>query len=63
MIQFLVGLFLLVIALLPKSRFYEGRLGTKQVLPAIEPSWIPRLVIGGIGLAILLDGLQQIRHH
>jgi hypothetical protein len=29
-----------VIALSPKTKFYPGRLGTKQTLPRIEPSWI-----------------------
>jgi hypothetical protein len=43
MFETLLGLFFVVLALLPKTKFYPGRLGTKQVLPPIEPSWIPRV--------------------
>ena len=32
----------------------EGRLGTKQVLPPLEPSWIMRLVFIVFGLAAIL---------
>jgi hypothetical protein len=43
MFETLLGLFFVVLALLPKTKFYPGRLGTKQVRPPIEPSWIPRV--------------------
>jgi hypothetical protein len=49
MTEFPLGLLLLVGALLPKTKFYPGRLVTKQVLPPTEPSWIPRLFLGGVG--------------
>jgi hypothetical protein len=62
MFEILLGLFLVVLALLPKTKSYPGRLGTKQVLPPIEPSWILRLFLGGIGLATFLDGVRQIHH-
>jgi hypothetical protein len=61
--EILIGIWLLVGAFLPKAKFYPGRLGTKQVLPPIEPSWIPRLFILLAGLAAILDGIWRIRHH
>jgi hypothetical protein len=61
MFETLLGLFFVVLALLPNTKSYSGRLGTRQVLPPIEPSWILRLFIGGIGLATFLDGIRQIR--
>jgi hypothetical protein len=61
--EFLVGLFMVLVAALPNGRFYLGRLGTTQKLPPIEPAWIGRLIIGGMGLGVMLDGLSKIRHH
>jgi hypothetical protein len=55
-----IGIFLVVLSLLPGFKFYEGRLGTRQVLPPIEPAWIGRLVILMAGLAAILDGIWQI---
>jgi hypothetical protein len=63
MIVVLIGIFIVVLSLLPNARFYEGRLGTKQVLPPIKPRWIPRLILITFGLAAILDGIWQIRHH
>jgi hypothetical protein len=62
MFETLLGLFFMVLALLPKTKFYPERLGTKQALPPIEPSWIMRLFFVGIGLTLFLDGVRQIRH-
>jgi hypothetical protein len=62
MFETLLGLFFMVLALLPKTKFYPGRLGTKQALPPIEPSWILRLVFVGIGLALFSDGVRRIHH-
>jgi hypothetical protein len=58
-----LGIGLVILALLPGFKFYEGRLGTKQVLPPIEPAWIGRLVILLGGLAAILDGIWQLHHH
>lgn len=57
------GFCMMVIALLPKSKFYPGRLGTTQALSPLEPAWIGRLFIGGLGLAAILDGVWRIHHH
>ena len=54
---------MVIVAALPGGKFYPGRLGTTQKLPPIEPAWIGRLFIGGIGLGAMLDGLFKIRHH
>ena len=62
MLEIFIGSFMAVLALLPKAKFYPGRLGTKQVLPPIEPAWIGRLFIGGIGLAAIIDGIRRMRH-
>jgi hypothetical protein len=60
--EILIGLFILVLAVLPKTRFYNsGAPGTKYG-PPIEPSWIPRLLILVAGLAALLDGIWRLRH-
>jgi hypothetical protein len=61
--EILIGVWLLVGSFLPKAKFYPGRLGTKQILPPIKPSWIPRLFIMAAGLAAILDGVWRIRHH
>jgi len=63
MMAILIGIFIVVLSFLPDARFYEGRLGTKQRLPPIEPRWIPRLVLIVFGLAAILDGIWQIRRH
>lgn len=61
--EIFVGLGLLVLAALPKAKFYNsGAPGTKYG-PPIEPSWIPRLLIMVAGLAAFLDGVWRIRHH
>ena len=62
MLEILIGLGLVVAALIPKAKFYPGRLGTKQKLPPIEPSWVPRLFIFAAGLAVLADGIARVRH-
>ena len=62
MLEIFIGLSMIVLALLPKAKFYPGRLGTKQVLPPIEPAWIGRLFIGGLGLAAVLDGISRVRY-
>jgi fumarate reductase subunit D len=61
-IAMVIGVALLVIALIPGFKFYEGRLGTKQVLPSIEPAWIGRRLIFTAGLAAILDGIWEIHH-
>jgi hypothetical protein len=61
--EILIGVWLLVGSFLPKAKFYPGRLGTKQILPLIKPSWIPRLFIMAAGLAAILNGVWRIRHH
>ena len=63
MLAIFIGLGLMVLALLPGFKFYEGRLGTKQKLPPIEPAWIGRLVILVGGLAAIVDGIWEISHH
>jgi len=61
MIAILIGAFIVGLSLYPNAKFYEGRLGTKQVLPPIEPRWIPRLILILFGVAAIIDGLWQIR--
>jgi hypothetical protein len=61
--EIVLGLFITTVAALPGGKFYPGRLGTTQKLTPIEPAWIGRLFIGGIGLAMMLDGISRIRHH
>jgi hypothetical protein len=63
MFEILFGSIFMVFALLPKTKFYPGRLGTKQVLPPIEPAWIMRLVFFGIGLGLVLEGVRGRLHH
>jgi hypothetical protein len=63
MIAILIGVFIIVLSLVPKAKFYNsGAPGTKHG-PPIEPSWIPRLVLILFGLAAILDGVWDIRHH
>jgi hypothetical protein len=62
MFEMFIGFGLVLAALLPKGKFYPGRLGTTQALPSLEPAWIGRLVIGGIGLGVILDGIRRIHH-
>lgn len=63
MLEIFIGLFLLVLAVLPKTKFYEsGAPGTKYG-PPIEPKWIPRLFFLVVGLATMLDGIWRFRRH
>jgi len=61
MLAILIGAFIVGLSLHPKAKFYEGRLGTTQVLPPIEPRWIPRLILVLFGVAAIIDGIWQIR--
>lgn len=63
MIEIVLGSFLLVLALMPGAKFYEGGLGLKHLLPPIEPSWIPRLFFIGIGLGLLIEGIRAVFRH
>jgi hypothetical protein len=61
--EIFIGVFLLLLAALPKTKFYNsGAPGTKYG-PPIEPAWIGRLLILMGGLAAILDGIWHIRHH
>ena len=62
MIEILIGTCFLVLALLPGTKFYPGRLGTRQLLPPIEPAWIGRLVFFGIGLGVVIEGVRTVLH-
>ena len=62
MLEILIGLWIVILSVLPGAKFYEGRLGTRQVLPPIQPRWIPRLLLVAFGLAAILDGIWRIRH-
>jgi hypothetical protein len=62
MIEIVLGSCLLALALLPGAKFYPGRLGTRQLLPPIEPAWIMRLFFLGIGLGELVEGLRTVLH-
>ncbi len=55
-----LGLLMLVLAVHPKTKFYPGRLGTRQKLPPIEPAWILRIVFIAFGIAAILEGLWEI---
>jgi hypothetical protein len=61
--EILIGLFILVLAVLPKTKFYNSGAPGTRYGPPIEPSWIPRLLILAAGLAALLDGISRLRHH
>jgi len=64
MMTILIGVFIITMALVSRAKFYHSHgpgLG-KYGLP-IEPQWIVRLVLVLIGLAAILDGVWEIRHH
>ena len=63
MFEIFIGCFLVILAALPASKFYNsGAPGTKYG-PPIEPAWIGRLLIVMGGLAAILDGVLRLRHH
>ena len=62
MVEIFIGLWIVILSVLPGAKFYEGRLGTRQVLPAIQPSWVPRLLLVVLGLAAIFDGIWRIWH-
>ncbi len=63
MFEIFIGLALLLLVATPKAKFYHsGAPGTKYG-PAIEPSWVPRLLILVGALAAIIDGIWRIRHH
>lgn len=61
--EIMLGCWLVVLALLPGGRFFEGGPTPGKWRLPIEPPWIGRLVIGGIGLGVLLDGLWELFKH
>ena len=61
MLETFIGLSIVVLSLLPKAKFYEGRLGTKQALPPIERPWLTRLLLIAFGLAAILDGILRVK--
>lgn len=61
-IEAVIGAVMLALGLWPKAKFCPGRLGTRQELAPIEPSWVPRLFILGAGLIFLMDGIKTVRH-
>jgi hypothetical protein len=64
MFAILIGVFLIVAALLSKGMFYRSHgPGLGKYGRAIEPHWIPRLLFIVMGLAAILDGIWEIRHH
>jgi hypothetical protein len=61
--EILIGLGLLVVAALPKAKFYNsGAPGTKYG-PPVELAWIGRLFIIMGGIVAITDGIWHIRHH
>jgi len=61
-LEIFIGLWIVILSLLPGAKFYEGRLGTRQVLPTIQPRSIPRLLLVAFGLTAIFDGIWRIRH-
>jgi hypothetical protein len=59
-IEIFIGVSVVVLSLLPNTKFYEGRLGTKQTLPPLEPQWIPRVMLIVFGLAGIFDGIWRL---
>jgi len=60
--ELLIGLGLIVLSLSAKGTFHWGSLTGRQTSPAIEPRWIPRLILLLFALVAILDGISQIRH-
>lgn len=63
MVGIVLGFCLIIAALLSGGKFYEGRVGTREILRPIEPTWIPRLLLLVVGLASILYGIRDIRQH
>jgi hypothetical protein len=64
MIAILIGVFMIVLSLLPKAKFHNSHgPGLARYGPPIEPRWIPRLMLILAGLAAILDGVWEISHH
>ena len=58
--EIILGCFLIIMSCLPRVKFYPARLGTKQKLPPIEPSWMMRGLLIAVGLFFLLDGISKV---
>jgi hypothetical protein len=61
--EIFIGLFLLVLAALPKAKFYNSGAPGTRYGPPTEPAWIGRLLIMMCGLAAFLDCISRIWHH
>lgn len=56
-----LGCFLVVLGILSKE-FYPGRAGRERGLRPLHP-WIGRLIFLGLGLAVILNGIENLRRH
>lgn len=63
MLEFLIGLFMAIMALRRDTKLYPGRLGTRQRLPVDDPGFVGRILFLLIGLAAMGDGLSDILRH
>jgi hypothetical protein len=54
-----IGCFMVVLAVLPGTQFYPGRAGRDRGLKPEDP-WVGRLISVGIGVAFILDGIQDL---
>jgi hypothetical protein len=63
MAEIILGSFFIILAILPGTKFYEGRLGTRQILPPVEPAWVLRLFFFGVGLGVIIEGVRTVFRH
>jgi hypothetical protein len=64
MLSIILGVFIVVLSSLPKVTFYRSHgPGLAKYGLRIEPQWIGRLGLFLFGLAAILDGIWDIRHH
>jgi hypothetical protein len=63
MFAVLIGVLLIATELLSKGEFYRSHgPGLGKYGPPVEPRWIVRLLLILVGLAVILDGIWDIRH-
>jgi hypothetical protein len=61
--EIILGCVFVLVALHPGSKFHPGRLGTRQKLAPIEPTWIGRLIFFMLGIGVILDALRELHKH
>ena len=63
MVEFFIGLGILISAVHPKTKMYPGRLTGSQKQPPGDSGMVGRVLFMLAGLAAMADGLSRVLHN